>query len=189
MSTLSTVDKCGHFDIVLAMNGFTKLFGSIVASSIWCEDDKTRIVWVTLLAMANRDGVIEAAVPGLANAARVSVEDCQRALDKFQSPDLYSRSTAHEGRRVERIDGGFRLLNYEFYRRKLSAEERREYKAAKQAEYRAKKPKKFPKTMDKPSSPAYRNAEARAVKKFENGEVDKDFVPVGNPPLVPEMLA
>ena len=172
------------------MNGFTKLFGSIVASSIWCEDDKTRIVWVTLLAMANRDGVIEAAVPGLANAARVSVEDCQRALDKFQSPDPYSRSTAHEGRRVERIDGGFRLLNYEFYRRKLSAEERREYKAAKQAEYRAKKPKKFPKTMDKPSSPAYRREEEKAVKKFENGEVDKDFVPVenGEPPSAPEMM-
>jgi hypothetical protein len=172
------------------MSGFTKLFSSIVASSIWCEDDRTRIVWVTMLALADRRGIVEAAVPGLANAARVTVDDCRAALAKFESPDPDSRSTAHEGRRIEKIEGGWRLLNYEFYRHKLSADERREYKAAKQAEYRAKKPKKFPKTMDKPSSPAYRREEEKAVKKFENGEVDKDFVPVenGEPPSAPEMM-
>ncbi len=118
------------------MSGFTKLFGSIVASSIWCEDDKTRIVWVTMLAMANRDGVVEAAVPGLAHAARVSVEDCRKALDKFESPDPDSRSTEHEGRRIAKVEGGWQLLNYVTYRKKLSADERREYKALKQRQYR-----------------------------------------------------
>ena len=93
---------------------------------------------MTMLAMANRHGVVEAAVPGLAHAARVSLEDCRAALEKFQNPDLESRSLAHDGRRIIKIEGGWQLLNYETYRRKLSADERREYKASKQAEYRAK---------------------------------------------------
>ncbi len=121
------------------MSGFTKLFSSIVTSSVWCEDDKTRIVWITMLAMSNRDGIVEAALPGLANAARVSVEDCRAAVAKLEAPDPDSRSLAHEGRRAAKIEGGWQLLNYASYRRKLSAEERREYKASKQAEYRAKK--------------------------------------------------
>jgi len=161
------------------MSGFTKLFSSIVASSIWSEDDKTRIVWVTMLAMADKHGMVEAAVPGLANAARVSVDDCRMALEKFQNPDPDSRSTAHDGRRIEKVEGGWRLLNYEFYRHKLSADERREYKAAKQAEYRAKKltKKKLGQDGKRPSA-AYLAAEAAAVKKFENGEVDRDFQPI-----------
>lgn len=121
------------------MSGFTKLFSSIVASSIWCEDDQTRIVWVTMMAMANRDGVVEAAVPGLAHAARVSVEACRAALDKFEAPDVDSRSPEHDGRRIEKVLGGWKLLNYDFYRHRLSADDRREYNARKQAEYRAKK--------------------------------------------------
>jgi hypothetical protein len=156
------------------MTGFTKLFSSIVTSSVWCEDDKTRLVWITMLALANRDGIVEAALPGLANAARVSIEDCRTAIAKFESPDTDSRSSAHEGRRAEKIEGGWRLLNYEFYRRKLSAEERREYKARKQAEYRLKK------SQDKPPSEKYRARERRAVKALENGDI-KTFDEIAAP--------
>lgn len=121
------------------MPGFTKLFSSILASSIWCEANETRLVWITMLAMADRNGLVEAAIPGLANAARVSLEACETALTKFQSPDAYSRSTAHQGRRIEKVEGGWRLLNYAEYRAKLSVEERREYQRVKQAEYRKRK--------------------------------------------------
>lgn len=141
------------------MSGFTKLFSSIVTSSVWSEDMPTRIVWVTMLALANRDGVVEAALPGLANAARVSLKECEAALRKFTLPDPYSRTSANQGRRIERVEGGWRLLNYGFYRKKLSAEERREYQRIKQAEYRAK------------SRPL--KGEAEAVKAFINGDVAK----------------
>lgn len=123
------------------MSGFTKLFGSMLASSIWCEDNETRLVWVTMLALANRDGLVEAAVPGLAHAARVPVDSCRRAIEKFLAPDPDSRSMNDEGRRIERVPGGWRLINYKAYRKKLSAEDRRDYQAAKQAEYRARKPR------------------------------------------------
>jgi hypothetical protein len=119
------------------MASYTKLFSSIVTSSIWSEDDKTRILWVTLLALADKNGMIEAAIPGLANAARISIKDCEDAIKKFESPDHYSRSVANEGRRIKRVDGGWILLNHAEYRHKMSAEDRTEYQRVKQALYRA----------------------------------------------------
>jgi hypothetical protein len=121
------------------MANYTKLFNSIVTSSIWSEDDKTRILWVTLLALADRSGMVEAAIPGLANAARISVKDCEDALRKFESPDPYSRSTEHEGRRLKKVNGGWILLNHALYRHKMSADDRAEYQRIKQAVYRARK--------------------------------------------------
>lgn len=95
---------------------FTKLFSSITESTIWVEDDRTRLVWITMLAMCDRKGRVWASIPGLANRARVPVEDAERAVDKFLQPDKYSRTPDFDGRRIEGIDGGWRLLNHEKYR-------------------------------------------------------------------------
>lgn len=119
------------------MSGYTKLFNSILLSTIWSEDDATRIVWITMLAMADRNGVVEAAVPGLAYIARVPVDACQKALEKLESPDEHSRSKDFDGRRIKKIDGGWALLNHAKYRAKLSEDERREYFRIKKQEQRA----------------------------------------------------
>ena len=119
------------------MTGYTKLFGSIVASTIWREDDKTRIVWVTMLAMANYRGDVEASIPGLADMARVTIADAEKALVALQAPDPYSRTRDYEGRRIEQIEGGWHLLNHAKYRDKMGKDERREYLRRKQAERRA----------------------------------------------------
>lgn len=116
---------------------YTKLFGSIVHSTIWREPDHVRIVWVTMLAMCDQDGVVEASVPGLADVSRVSLEQCKQALSVLMAPDEYSRSPAHEGRRIEAISGGWRLINYDEYRKKLDQDEVRSKAAARQARYRA----------------------------------------------------
>jgi hypothetical protein len=95
---------------------FTKLFASITESTVWCEPDSTRIVWITMLAMSDSKGRVWASIPGLANRARVTVQQVENALITFKSPDHYSRTPDNEGRRVEDIDGGWRLLNHEKYR-------------------------------------------------------------------------
>lgn len=118
------------------MAGYTKLFGSLLASTIWREDDKVRIVWITLLAMADQRGVAEGSIPGIADLARVSIEDCEKALARLQEPDRYSRSPEHDGRRVRAVEGGFLVLNHGKYRERLNAEERREYQRRWQAERR-----------------------------------------------------
>jgi hypothetical protein len=120
------------------MSGYTKLFNSILLSTIWREDDKTRIVWITLLAMADKHGNCETSIPSLADAARVSLSDCVASLEKLKSPDEWSRTKEHEGRRIEECDGGFMLLNHAKYRAKMSLDERREYNRVKKAESRQK---------------------------------------------------
>lgn len=96
--------------------GFTKLFGSILASTVWQEPHATRLTWITMLAMSDKDGIVSSSVPGLAHFARVSVQECEAALATFLSPDPYSRTPDHDGRRVEKVAGGWRLLNHGVYR-------------------------------------------------------------------------
>lgn len=119
------------------MAGYTKLFNSILASTIWRSSDKTRIVWITLLAMSDKNGIAEASIPGLADMARVSLQDCEAALQELQSPDPYSRTKDHEGSRISPVDGGWQILNHAKYRAKMGADERREYLRLKQREYRS----------------------------------------------------
>jgi hypothetical protein len=91
-----------------------------------------------MLAMADRHGRVWASVPGLANRARVPVEDCRTALDSFLGPDRDSRTKTNEGRRIEPIDGGWRLLNHEKYREIRDEESIREAKRKYMANRRAK---------------------------------------------------
>ena len=160
------------------MAGYTKLFNSILASTIWEADMATRIVWITLLAMADKDGVAEASVPGLATFARVSRQECERALSHLMAPDKDSRSKEYEGRRIEAIDGGWRLLNHAKYRAKLNADERREYLRVKQQEYRRKqKPStNVNNVSDKSTVLTQAEAEAEADTKIKSkGETSDDF--------------
>ena len=130
-------------DTKFNMTGYTKLFGSIVDSTIWRESKETKIVWITMLAKANRDGIVESSLPGLADSSRVSIPECEEALKHLSSPDIYSRTKAHEGRRIQEVDGGWIILNHAKYRAKMNADERREYLARKQQEWREKHPKRM----------------------------------------------
>ncbi len=115
---------------------YVKVHASILDSSVWLEDDRTRIVWFTLMAMANRDGIVEASVPGLANRARVPRRSCEAALEIFMAPDPDSRTPDHDGRRLEKVPGGWRLLNYEPYREKDSIEDAKAKNAERQRRFR-----------------------------------------------------
>lgn len=109
-------------------DSFTKLFGTILASTVWQEPDSTRLTWITMLAMADRDGLVSASVPGLAHMARVSLPQVEAALATFLAPDPYSRTPDNDGRRIEAAPGGWRLLNHGMYRQRVDAEVRRERK-------------------------------------------------------------
>jgi hypothetical protein len=98
--------------------GYTKLDNGIITSSIWSADSDIRVVWITLLAMSDAKGLVETSLPGLARIANVSLEICEKAIAYLESPDPYSRSKDHEGRRIKQIDGGFFILNKGVYREK-----------------------------------------------------------------------
>jgi hypothetical protein len=117
---------------------FTKLFSCILDSTIWQEPPQTKILWITMLAMSDRNGDVHASIPGLAKRAGITMDECERGIACLLAPDRYSRTKDHEGRRIAVIDGGWTLLNHGKYRALLSAEERREYNRQKQAEHRLK---------------------------------------------------
>lgn len=120
------------------MSGYTKLFSSIVTSSIWCEDHATRVVWITLLAMADKDGIVDSSVPGLARVVGMEIPELEKSLEVLMSADPYSRTKDHDGRRIEAIDGGWRLLNHAKYRAKMDREEQKEKARLRQKRHRDK---------------------------------------------------
>ncbi len=146
--------------------GFTKLFNTIVTSTIWQEDDKTRIVWITMLAIADAQGVVGASIPGLASVANVSVDSARVAVAKLEGPDPDSRTEDFEGRRIEKIEGGWHILNYTKYMRMLSEDERREYKAKWIADKR-RQTSTVDKSRKKSSLSTQAEGEAEADKKGE----------------------
>lgn len=110
---------------------YTKLFHRILQSSVWDYDERTRIVWITLLAMTDSDGCVIGTVKYVARMARLDrtdgeVDDVRRALDRFMGPDPDSLTSEREGRRLEKIDGGWRLINFGKYRELMMKEARRE---------------------------------------------------------------
>lgn len=117
--------------------GFTKLFSSITESTIWCEPNPTRILWITMLAKADQRGEVAGSVPGIAKLANLTVREVEVALRTFMSPDKHSRTKDNQGRRIEEVDGGWRLLNYEKFRAIQSDLSRREYKRKWAQQHRA----------------------------------------------------
>ena len=122
----------------MTVSGFTKLFSSIIHSTVWREDMHVKVVWITMLAMAESRGTVSASVPGLADAARVTIPQVEDALARLAAPDPYSRTKDHEGRRIEEIDGGWRLLNYGKYRESRDPEERKRQNREARRRFRAK---------------------------------------------------
>ena len=118
------------------MNSYTKLFQSIVTSSIWTEDDQTRIVWITMLALADRNGEVQASIPGLARVSGVSIQATEAAIAKFLAPDPYSRTPDEQGRRVAVIEGGWEIINHPKYRALASREDQKEKGAERVKRYR-----------------------------------------------------
>lgn len=116
------------------MAEYSKLYNTLVLSTVWREPDHVRLVWITILALKDRHGFIGASVPGLADAARIGrdlpeperIALCEDALRRLASPDPYSRSKEHEGRRIEEARGGWLVLNHSYYRDLMSTAEKRE---------------------------------------------------------------
>jgi hypothetical protein len=104
---------------------YVKLFSSILTSSVWSEDMPTRLVWITLLALSDKDGDVRSSPSGLARLANVPLEQCQAALDRLMSPDPEDPTQEHEGRRIEQREGGWFIYKYAHYRALQDVESRK----------------------------------------------------------------
>jgi hypothetical protein len=126
------------------MAGFAKLYSSLTESSLWCERDDVRILFVTMLALADKNGCVKGSRGGLMRAANIAYNpDQPDPFDVLMAPDNDSsdlaRNPERQGRRIEEIPGGFRLINFCYYRNLRSPEKRRAQLREAQAKFRAKK--------------------------------------------------
>jgi hypothetical protein len=126
--------------------GFTKLDEGIVHSSIWSEALATRVLWVTMLAMADSQGFVSSSRSGLLRAANIPQSDFDTAI--LESPDVDSRSPEHDGRRIQKCDGGWTVLNYRRYREFTYSGSREAIKKRKQRDKRGHKRDMSPKGGD-----------------------------------------
>ena len=116
----------------------------MINSSVWRQADHTRLVWLTLLSMADNQGFVNSSLPGLADLARVKPVLVEEALAWLGAPDPYWYNQELFGRKIEPYPGGWVILDYQPLRKKRSADELRETNRLRQAKWREthKSPKK-----------------------------------------------
>jgi hypothetical protein len=144
---------------------YSKLFSSIVHSSLWTEPDHIRLLFVTLLAIADREGNVWGSRLGLERLANISwdKETDRNPWEALMSPDSDSsdllRNPENEGRRIEEVPGGFQILNFLYYRALRNDDDRRDQNRLSQRRHRAKKsaesrnkPKSATVSQDQPNS-------------------------------------
>lgn len=119
---------------------YNKLFSKIVDSSIWLAPDPVRIVWITFLAVMDEDGMVMLpTVANVAHRARVTLEDAENAMRVLESPEPSTATDDDDGRRVEKVPGGWIVLNAKKYRDMATREIQRESTRLRVARHRAKK--------------------------------------------------
>ena len=96
---------------------YNKLFTKILDSSIWLESMPTRIVWLTIIAAMDEHGFAQfASVANIAHRARVTAEEAEAAMACLEGPDENSSDQDNEGRRLDRVPGGWVVLNAQKHR-------------------------------------------------------------------------
>lgn len=91
-----------------------------------------------MLALKGSNHIVRGTVGGLAHQARVSTQDCQRAIDKLSNPDPDGMEQPEEGRRIRPVEHGWFIINGEAYRERRSDADRKEYQKLYHREYRRK---------------------------------------------------
>lgn len=94
--------------------GFVKIYGNrLLRSSVWLKEDApTRVLWITMLALADARGFVDGPLLSLADAAKISREECEAGLARLIAPDSDSRTKRHDGRRIRPLRTGWQILNY-----------------------------------------------------------------------------
>jgi len=139
------------------MGMYSKLASSIVHSSLWSEPEHVRILFVTLLALSDHEGFVWGSRVGLERIANIHypVTDPD-PWEVLLGPDPNSsdllRNPKNEGRRIEEVSGGFRVLNYSYYRALRDEEVRRQQNREAQQRHRAKLKGQTPKSEEETSA-------------------------------------
>ena len=119
---------------------YTKVAGDMVYSSVWEEDGDTCKIWMTFLCLKDKNGIVSKNITGISRIAKISLEKCEEAVRKFESPDPRSSSQEHEGRRILPLPGGgWKVVNHEKYQAYGWSDDKKAYESKRKAEWRQRK--------------------------------------------------
>lgn len=115
-----------------------------------------------MLALKDADQVVRYNAFGLAQRAHKTEEEVLKALKLLSSPDKKRlEPQPFDGRRIQKVDGGWLILNGQSYEDLMRSINRKAYKAKKQREYRSKK-----------SGPL--TGESETIQKLKAGEITQE---------------
>lgn len=138
---------------------FSQMYeGTLASRGPW----EALITFQQLIILANRHGEVDMTPDAISRRTTIPLEVIQKGLTELAAPDPESRTPDHEGRRIILIDEhrawGWKIVNYEKYRKIRSEDERREYQRVLMANRR----RKLATVSDvSPCSKQYADAEER----------------------------
>lgn len=121
---------------------YTPVFRDLLTSSLWVTDPATRCVWVWMLLSADPEGYVCATLPGLAQAANVTLDEAKRAVALFEAPDFYSATKELGGRRIVAVERGWHIVNF-VARREMAKHEAEKARKRRWAEENRRKTKQL----------------------------------------------
>lgn len=141
-------------------------------SSLWAEDAETCKLWITILALKDRNHIVTKNLIGLSHASRIPIDRTREIIEKFLSPDPYSTTPDHEGRRLKELPEGYLVLNGEKYREMGWSDDKKEYERQRKRDYRKKQAEastptpKVPNPANVPPAPKFAEDTAQPEKKI-----------------------
>ncbi len=118
------------------MKNWAPLSGGLVDSSIWEEPDHVFRVFMAMLSLKDRDHVV--AMDGYKLAKRIHMEVglVTDALRVLSEPDSRRPEQEFGGRRIQKVEDGWLILQGEAYKAEMQQEARRQRNRRAQAAYR-----------------------------------------------------
>lgn len=122
------------------MQRYAPIFSQIVDSSLWEEPPHVRILFITLLVLQDHDHIVRVQDHHLRRMANLSDDEVLESLRVLSSPDTRSKiPQPFDGRRIERVEGGWKILNGEKYQTAMMLLNKRSKWAAKKRAQRSRR--------------------------------------------------
>lgn len=120
------------------MSGYNVTFDSLFTGSL-CGKWPDIGVWAVLLAMKDKNGHVDVTPQYIHNVTGIPLPDLLACIERFTSPDPFSRTPDDDGRRMRLIDTnrpwGWVIINHQLYkeRARLISKNQREVESGKNA--------------------------------------------------------
>jgi len=160
---------------------YGKIFQSMYDGTI-SVNWKGLVTFQQMIVLCDSEGVIDITPPALSSRTRIPLEIIEEGIEYLSSPDPYSRSQEHEGRRIILIDEhrpwGWVIVNHKYYRDLASVEDRREKAKLRKQKQREKEGEKEDVTPCHTSSRMSRHTDTDTdtLKEAASGDDPKNFI-------------